>query len=285
MKNLLLFLLLLIAITSKAQKKEPALAEVHYKLIHITDTTEKNNPYTESFVLLLGKRSSLYSSYDARQSKSAMEKDIKDQIDRATNPNELELTITEGRPTSPVEFFQDLSAKKIYSKEFIGPHAYLYDQRIPEFNWQIQKDTASIAGLKCQKAETTYMGRRYQAWFCPDLPFHSGPWKFSGLPGLIVQVKDTKSQVIFEYAGFTDVSSKQLTVGLPENATKLSEAEYAKLKKLERTDPGAFYKMAGTAPDSGPFSGVDKSKIKAINVKRTKNTFSPAINNPIELPE
>ena len=36
------------------------------------------------------------------------------------------------------------------------------------------------------------------AWFAPDLPYSDGPYKFNGLPGLIVKISDTRNQFIFE---------------------------------------------------------------------------------------
>jgi hypothetical protein len=36
------------------------------------------------------------------------------------------------------------------------------------------------------------------AWFAPELPYSDGPYKFNGLPGLIVKIADTRNQYVFE---------------------------------------------------------------------------------------
>lgn len=62
------------------------------------------------------------------------------------------------------------------------------------FDWKIQKDTLTIENYKCQKATLDYKGRKWTAWFSNDLPFQDGPYKFSGLPGLIVKISDSKNE-------------------------------------------------------------------------------------------
>ena len=39
-------------------------------------------------------------------------------------------------------------------------------------------------------ATTEFGGRKWTAWFSTDLPFQDGPYKFYGLPGLIVKIED-----------------------------------------------------------------------------------------------
>lgn len=44
-------------------------------------------------------------------------------------------------------------------------------------------------------------GRKWAAWFTPDVPLNFGPYKFQGLPGLIVSVSDAKSHYSFMLQG------------------------------------------------------------------------------------
>jgi GLPGLI family protein len=70
--------------------------------------------------------------------------------------------------------------------------------RCPLIDWKISSDTATFGGLHCQKATGHFKGRDYTAWFCPDLPVHTGPWKLNGLPGVIVDAHDAKNEVVFQ---------------------------------------------------------------------------------------
>lgn len=57
--------------------------------------------------------------------------------------------------------------------------------------WAIHKDKKNILGFECQKATTKFRHRTYEAWFSKNIPISVGPWKFYGLPGLILSVKST----------------------------------------------------------------------------------------------
>lgn len=73
-----------------------------------------------------------------------------------------------------------------------------YTEEIPAHNWEISEDTSIIAGYHCQKAICAFRGREYIAWFSIDIPINNGPWKFGGLPGLILKVYDKDSLFVFE---------------------------------------------------------------------------------------
>lgn len=76
-----------------------------------------------------------------------------------------------------------------------------YTEEIPVMNWEIEEDTTIIAGYHCQKANCTFRGREYTAWFSMEIPISNGPWKFGGLPGLILRVYDKDKLFVFECIG------------------------------------------------------------------------------------
>ncbi|QXP74111.1 GLPGLI family protein [Tenacibaculum sp. HL-MS23] len=64
-------------------------------------------------------------------------------------------------------------------------------EEIPKMNWKIDyTETKKIANYNCNKATVNFRGRDYKAWYSIKLPFSFGPWKFNGLPGLILEIKD-----------------------------------------------------------------------------------------------
>lgn len=73
-----------------------------------------------------------------------------------------------------------------------------YEEKWSGQDWTLQADTASFLGHQCQKATCHWRGRDYIAWFAPDIPIRRGPWKFGGLPGLIMKVHDVDSLYVFE---------------------------------------------------------------------------------------
>ena len=68
-------------------------------------------------------------------------------------------------------------------------------------NWTISSDTAAVFNYPCQKANLRFRGRNYEAWFTSQIPINDGPWKFFGLPGLILKVKESQEQFDFECIG------------------------------------------------------------------------------------
>lgn len=68
---------------------------------------------------------------------------------------------------------------------------------LPNIIWQIEAKEKYILNMKCLKAKGEYSvlsGDKYitstvEAWFSPDIPLPFGPGRFSGLPGLILELK------------------------------------------------------------------------------------------------
>ncbi|MDL2257347.1 GLPGLI family protein, partial [Bacteroidales bacterium OttesenSCG-928-I14] len=83
---------------------------------------------------------------------------------------------------------------------------YIYEEELPIFNWVIFNETQSILSYDCQKATTSFRGRDYIAWFAPAIPISNGPWKFGGLPGLILKLCDTKEEFVFECNGLEQLN-------------------------------------------------------------------------------
>lgn len=76
---------------------------------------------------------------------------------------------------------------KYYGK--FGEDQCYYEEPLDEMNWEICDSTATILGYECVAAHTDYHGRRWTAWFTPEIPVSFGPWKFHGLPGLILKAE------------------------------------------------------------------------------------------------
>lgn len=60
------------------------------------------------------------------------------------------------------------------------------------------KEPWTICGYECQKATCHWRGRDYVAWFTAAIPVSAGPWKFGGLPGLIMKISDLNNDYSWE---------------------------------------------------------------------------------------
>ena len=289
--------LILSATGAKAQQPDTALLYIHYKFSHTRDTSNRANPYKEDMVLAVGKNAGVYRSYTRQLELARTKKEIQQQAGA-----EVRINIHFTGSTS--EYFQYPNARKLVRKESLFGN-FLVSEVLPVINWQITDDTATRGEFHCQKAVGHFKGRDYTAWFCPDLPLHIGPWELNGLPGVIVEAYDERKEVQFLFdgvekptvattesspagkhslpplPGMEDVNNDPAIIKLPENATKTSDKEFAKLQAAFRKDPNAFIQSAMAARNAGP-AGDNGPK---MNMSMKGGPAGPIINNPIELSE
>lgn len=73
-------------------------------------------------------------------------------------------------------------------REIVYLEPYTSAETIPSLDWKITNTTKKIGSFTTKLATTKFRGRNYNAWFTEEIPISDGPWKFSGLPGLILEV-------------------------------------------------------------------------------------------------
>jgi len=304
MKKLILFTLALAGscIAAKAQKPDTARLLIHYQFTHIRDTTNRANPYTENMVLFAGKNASAYRSDDAIRAEEQFKKAYL--AEEASPPVGQPRTRRRGGG-SALQYYQYPNDKKLITKDRLQVVYYFIESAIPAIQWKISSDTATFGGLHCQKATCYFKGRDYIAWFCPDLPLRTGPWQLNGLPGLIVDARDVKNEVIFKFAGIEKVvltprervgapgaADKDLSPELwglnadpkviePQlNAIKATQKEFDRLKDMMFKDPDAFERaILANVPNQPDMPKRDPGRVAG------KINTPPVWNNPIELPE
>lgn len=79
---------------------------------------------------------------------------------------------------------------------YAGDQLYSY-QTEDIVEWKLSEETKKIEDFSVQKATTNFGGRNWTAWFTKEIPFSEGPYKFTGLPGLIVSLEDSENQFSF----------------------------------------------------------------------------------------
>ncbi len=101
-------------------------------------------------------------------------------------------------------------------------------------NWEIGDSTQTIAGYECIQATCEYHGRQWTAWFAPEIPVQDGPWKLSGLPGLILLAEENTGQHSFLATGLRTTDRTINPVLGKHNYEKASRMEMLKaLRKFE----------------------------------------------------
>lgn len=101
----------------------------------------------------------------------------------------------------------------IFSKVDIAGHEYFLKEKKPSLSWKLLNDTKVSGSYTLKKATVNFRGRDYIAWYSEEVAFNAGPWKFSGLPGLIFEVKDTSNKYHWQ---LTKLSTLKSTISLPD---------------------------------------------------------------------
>jgi len=105
-------------------------------------------------------------------------------------------SLTTSKKTNFIEPYLkiDRSKREILFFEEIGANLFLVQDTYQDLNWIITKETKTQQGFLCTKATLNFRGRDWVAWFATDIPLHFGPWKFHGLPGLIMEIYDVANK-------------------------------------------------------------------------------------------
>lgn len=136
----------------------------------------------------------------------------------------------------------ELDDSKIVYHQKILKDNFSYKES-PAFNWKISKEKKEVSGYSCQKAITDYGGRKYSAWFTSEIPVSSGPYKFGGLPGLIIEISDTDNDYNFKLIKLKKLDSSILLDNDP-NTIKTEKDIF--LKVLKEYEENPFKKMEQT---------------------------------------
>lgn len=163
MKNFFAFLSVCITLVSNAQAQ-------HYELI-----------YHETINSSIGKRKSTYQlSIDSIQSYYF-------QLNTEFSPSVSDDIIQKDKEFT-ICYSKNYLYKEILYKQSIVMTSSTVLEKIPIQTWNILTDSKKIGDYACQKATTHFRGRNYTAWFTKSLPVIGGPWKFDGLPGVILEI-------------------------------------------------------------------------------------------------
>lgn len=250
-----------------------SIAQTHrfiYDVVYKKDSTS-NITTKENYILDIGTKETKYYTYDFFVADSLITNNI-------PFPKEMKLNTS------------DIIVHKNNNNEFsqydLLENTVLQLQTNDTQKWNLSQEKKNIKNLSLQKAITTWGGRNWTAWFAEEIPFQEGPYKFHGLPGLIVEIYDDKKNYHFELVRsekikeeenqFIEMSEK---MGIPITWEKYRTA---KLKYYE--SPVNFIK--NSAENSEQFYLNDGTIVNSKNSKEINEQLRNSIrkyNNPIEL--
>jgi len=228
MKKLItVFCVLMIGVFADAQNKR-----FTYEYRFIPDSTNTGDVKTEMMNLDVADSGSNFYSYTAYHSDSIMRVDLEKQLASTGMMN----VKTDGRKGS----IRYSISKKYPKYEVFFHNRILRDQyKVADdrqIDWKISSEKQKIGEWNTQKAETEFGGRKWAAWFTSDIPIQDGPYKFHGLPGLIVKLEDQSKSHVFNLQAVKNLTEIPKDV-FSEKEILVNQKQYDKLVKEYENDP------------------------------------------------
>lgn len=88
-----------------------------------------------------------------------------------------------------ISYIKNLVDNIVNIDTYFGRKHYLIEDRLPKIEWKIHPDiTKNILGYACIEAKGYFRGSNLIAYFTKDIPISAGPFKFSGLDGVILEI-------------------------------------------------------------------------------------------------
>lgn len=163
--------------------------KIHYTYTFKTSKTQKN-PERDIIILQIGRKYTKSYSYNLYKI---------DSLSDVWKQEGKRVVKTYPQSTQREVLYTSLTDKIITTlyRTFTSAPILYFQEDIPAINWKIEKAQKQVLGYNCTKASANYRGRNYTAWFAPSIPLAVGPWKFTNLPGLILEVSDDLGEVAF----------------------------------------------------------------------------------------
>lgn len=260
-----------------------------YQYQFVKDTLTKQEVTKELMNLDIVKEGSVFYSRDVYVSDSIMNTYFENQIKTTGSMNVDAKIMSQRKGSVKYKILKKYPDFKIFSSLNIGIDSYkVADDR--KIVWKILPDQLKIGEFNAQKATTEFAGRQWVAWFSTELPFQNGPYKFHGLPGLIVKLEDHTKTHQFELIGvskFTPNPEKTSEFIVKNKEIEINQKQYKKMYLENRNDPSKVMKQAIangaiiqlTDPNGNKISTAEMIKKREQNAK-SKNAKD---NNIIEI--
>ncbi|RQP09898.1 MAG: GLPGLI family protein [Chryseobacterium sp.] len=288
MKRTLLLLFVAVAVIMQAQTSANRFFyELTYK-----PKTDSARMETEMMVLDITPTKSIYRDYMAVSQDSILKAEI-EMMQKSGMFRDISKSIKQPKITYKITKTYP-SMKTQYSDVIMSgftPMAMGYGED-NKFNWTILPETAKIGEYNAQKATTDFGGRKWIAWFSGDIPFQDGPYKFYGLPGLIVKLEDVDNNFSWVLKGnkkidnYDEYTFTETMSGLSKPITEVPRAKFEKTFSDYKKDPFGSMKMqipASALNNKLPGQDMTLGEMMREQEKKLKDIYNN-IDNPIERP-
>ena len=263
-----------------------------YEYKFVSDSTNRDDVKTELMNLDTTPKGSKFYSYTSYKSDSLMRVDLEKQLKANGSIN---IKTDQRKGVIRYAIAKNYTNGNIDFRTRIGMDAFrVAEER--KMTWKILPDKQKIGNWETQKATTEYGGRKWTAWFTEAIPFPDGPYKFSGLPGLIVKIEDadknyswvlTANKKLKEFEEYSYSEKLQAQFGGKNDINVISRDKFESSFETYKKDPLAS--IRGQIPQDRmnmKMPGSDKTVGEMLkDQEKMLKDFYSASDNTIELPQ
>lgn len=269
-KMIILHLLISVFLQAHSQTSHTHTFEwiAQYRLSFQPDSTSKQRK-SENMLLFFNDRSSGFRSVTGYLLDS-----VKQTQDYQKKSNVERMQVLTKYPTHHDDYiFTEVPKMKITrtTQARLSPTINPQYQEELHYNWILTKEQKEINGILCSKAEMTAFGRKWIAWYSLQHPAPFGPYKFFGLPGLIVEIRDLTGSYIYSLQSLRKQSLKYVY-----------QDHYPNIQQVNKEKANALVAQ-------GKYTNASLSKVEGLSADfliksaKRKEESRKKDNNPIEL--
>ncbi|PTM05621.1 MAG: GLPGLI family protein [Bacteroidetes bacterium] len=156
-------------------------------------------------------------------------------------------------------YYRNLKESTIKQEQDLFGKLFLIEDSIETLEWKLGKETKSIGNYICNKAtaERVFVVSKTEmiegevkdtiindtveivAWYSMQIPVSHGPGKYSGLPGLILEVYDGQTTVLCTKVSISTTEAAEIKI--PENGEQVSRSEFEKISREKMEEMREMY--------------------------------------------
>lgn len=276
MKNISIIILFLFSEILWAQNYK-VLYQITWK-----PSVENDSTVSDIGALIINGNKSYFSGYDKFRSDSLKSKIVKDFFESNQQGN-LRFPSTDKKSR-----FDKTIIKNTLSDSLIQEEKYFVNTfqiiSICKLQWKLLNVTETIFNYQCKKASLNFGGRRWIAWYTTEIPISDGPYKFYGLPGLIIKISDESNEFIFEAKGVTKEQNdlEYRNFGMP-NPTILSQKKWNSFYEKYKKQPSIIFENLNTETTTYVINGKEIGRDEKNSYDMSQKKYLLENNNEIEI--
>ncbi|PWK73744.1 GLPGLI family protein [Mucilaginibacter oryzae] len=263
-KFTLVVLFLSVAVHAGAQSDDKALGRLDYQIkvayVPVSDKDTAKKYYIQMHSLYFGKQASLnIETLPTAQMKDpkfiSLKKDTTELSKKAIAGKEDLMDAYKHAAAVPINSPAVLNTSyHVYnSPEFYSVRQSAYNiavvvnDTLPSIQWKLEPEEKTISGFAVNKAIGQFRGRNYTAWYAKKIPVPAGPWKLSGLPGLILEAYDDTKEIVIQLTALNIPSADEVTIKKPQPEGKVvTQKEFIAAQQKRNDEIGKMLRASSS---------------------------------------